>query len=381
MGRVLVALVLLAGLVSGARAEGLSPRTFAERVMAAMKAAVPDATVRVTEQNDVFVRAPNGMQAVMGLADSYARYKRDPATLDNILQMHTLALVFRSKGNRATASAEMLSTRAFAERMARALRAAYPSATVSVNAQDEVELRADGRSLTLIMTNAYGMYRREPNRLDEVIGLYVAGTQERTKASTAAKTAAGLDRARIVPVVKDRQWLDDNVRGLKARGLAAEFLTEDLNKELVIVYAEDSENRTRYLMAAEDVGDRKQLRALAVKNLMRLLPKAEMRNLGDVTIISAGGDYEASLLLFEHLWTGGKINGQIEVKGDIVVAVPAKDVLLVTGSRSRKGLKAVREIVAKEVQGPHRLTDTLFVYRDGRFQRFGRPSRAASGKE
>ena len=125
-------------------------------------------------------------------------------------------------------------------------------------------------------------------------------------------------------------------------------------------------------MTSEDVGDRKELRKLAMQNLMRLLPKARMENIGDVTIITAGGDYEASLLLFDHFWAGGKINGQIEVKGDIVVAIPAKNVLLVTGSRSRKGLQVVREIAAKEVQGPHRITDTLFVYRDGRFRKFGR---------
>jgi uncharacterized protein YtpQ (UPF0354 family) len=125
-------------------------------------------------------------------------------------------------------------------------------------------------------------------------------------------------------------------------------------------------------MASEDVGDRKELRKLAVQNLMRLLPKAKMENIADVTSITVGGDYEASLLLFEHLWSSGKINGQIEVKGDIVVAIPAKNVLLVTGSRSRKGLQVVRELAAKEVQGPYRITDTLFVYRDGRFQRFGR---------
>jgi uncharacterized protein YtpQ (UPF0354 family) len=49
------------------------------------------------------------------------------------------------------------------------------------------------------------------------------------------------------------------------------------------------------------------------------VPKIEMR---------AGGQYESSLLLAENIWS----SGQIEVDGDVVVAVPAKDALLVTGS-------------------------------------------------
>jgi uncharacterized protein YtpQ (UPF0354 family) len=61
------------------------------------------------------------------------------------------------------------------------------------------------------------------------------------------------------------------------------------------------------------------------------------------------------------------------VKGDIVVAVPARDVVLVTGSHNRKGLQVVRAMAADlAAKGPHRLTTALFVYRDGRFKRFGR---------
>ncbi len=100
-----------------------------------------------------------------------------------------------------------------------------------------------------------------------------------------------------------------------------------------------------------------------------LLPKIEMRRIGDILLISAGGDYEASLLLIDDIWSGG----QIKVDGDIVVAVPARDVLLVTGSRNRTGLKKVRELAAKYVaEGRYELTDMLFVYRDGRFSKFGR---------
>jgi uncharacterized protein YtpQ (UPF0354 family) len=124
-------------------------------------------------------------------------------------------------------------------------------------------------------------------------------------------------------------------------------------------------------MANEDTGvERAALRALAVDNLKRLLPKVEMRAHDDVfSMISAGGDYEASLLLFDDIWS----SGQITVNGDIVVAIPAKDVLLVTGSRNRKGLEAVRKLTAEfAAKERYRLTESLFVFRKGRFVKFGR---------
>jgi hypothetical protein len=49
--------------------------------------------------------------------------------------------------------------------------------------------------------------------------------------------------------------------------------------------------------------------------------------------------------------------------------------LLITGSQNRKGLQVVRAMaVDLAAKGPHRLTTTLFVCRDSRFQRLGRKS-------
>ena len=79
----------------------------------------------------------------------------------------------------------------------------------------------------------------------------------------------------------------------------------------------------------------------------------------------SGGTYEASLLLFDSIWT----DGQVKVNGDIVVAVPTRDVLLVTGSKNRKGLAALRKIATKfAAEGSDPISDKLFVYRDGRFE-------------
>src|SRR5207244_249888 len=129
--------------------------------------------------------------------------------------------------------------------------------------------------------------------------------------------APKLDRSRIVPVIKDRQWLTDLHRMLRAQGRDQEHLSEPFNDELAIVYAEDDPTRTRYLTTQEDIGvSRQELRALAVANLLRILPKIQMAMIGDVAMIAAGGDYEPSLLLVDDIWSGG----QIKVNGDIVVA-------------------------------------------------------------
>jgi uncharacterized protein YtpQ (UPF0354 family) len=268
------------------------------------------------------------------------------------------------------ARGEPLPPRAFTQELARALTTALPSATVTVKSDLELTIRhPNGQSAAVDLTNAYGAYSRDPQRLDELIQAHVLALSRPPGAQ--ANVPAKLDRSRIVPVIKNRQWIVDLHSGLKSRGADQEHLFEDFNNELVVVYAEDSEKRMRYLTTGEDIGvERSALRALAVDNLKRLLPKIEMRTHDDAfSLVSVGGDYEASLLLIDDIWSGG----QIKVNGDIVVAVPARDVLLVTGSRNRTGLKAVRAMAAEfAAKGPYGLTDTLFVYRNGRFTKFGR---------
>ena len=75
----------------------------------------------------------------------------------------------------------------------------------------------------------------------------------------------------------------------------------------------------------------------------------------------------ASLLLLDDIWSGGKL----KLSGEIVIAIPTRDVLLVTGSDNKDGVKKLRELAKKTAaDGPYSLTDRLFVYRGGKFERF-----------
>ncbi len=276
---------------------------------------------------------------------------------------YLLTLLFCGVALCAGVCAEMLTPRAFTDEFARAVGTAMAPSTVSVKGDLELAIAdPDGRQRTLILRNAYKEYSLDPGRLDEIVRAFVAAMSARWSGKT--------DRSRIVPVIKDRQWLEDQRSAFRARGIEQEHVAERFNNELAIVYVEDDPTRMRYIMTGEDIGiARAELRALAVENLKRILPKIEMRGVGELSMLSAGGDYEPSLLLIDDIWS----SGQIKVPGDIVVAVPARDVLLVTGSRSRLGLKGIRELAAKfRAQGPYGLTDTLFVYRNGRFTKFGR---------
>jgi len=141
---------------------------------------------------------------------------------------------------------------------------------------------------------------------------------------------------------------------------------------LVVLYAQDSPKNIRYLTSKDLPGlkvAKENLRALACENLRRILPKIELVGTNGLYMMTAGGNYEASLILLNAIWT----NRQFVVQGDYVVAIPTRDLLLITGSNEAEGIVKVRRIAKKAVaEGSYRLTDDLFVYRGDRFVKFDR---------
>jgi uncharacterized protein YtpQ (UPF0354 family) len=264
-----------------------------------------------------------------------------------------------------SAYAQSVTLRSFTDRFAAALQAAVPSMSVTVLGDLQLSVRrSDGVSTTIHLTNAHREYSTDPQSFYGIVRRFALALAERPP------VPGKLDPKRIVPLVKDRAWLEQLAATFKKQDASQQPVFEEFNKELVVVYAEDTEKSTRYLSSAEKLGvERDKLLPLAVENLKRLLPPVEVRELEDgLLMITSHADYGASLLLVDHMW----FDGQIKVDGDIVVAVPAKDVIFATGSRNRKGLKALRAAAKRVAQGRYAVIDTLFVYRKGRFVKFGR---------
>jgi Protein of unknown function (DUF1444) len=247
------------------------------------------------------------------------------------------------------ARAETLSSQAFTDAAA-AARAAMPSAQVTVKGDLQLEVRGPGgTSVASDLGNAFELYLRSPQRLDHVIGNSVGALVD-----TVRLIDAKVDRSRIIAVLKPLQWVDAMQQA--APGILTAFQ-----------YGIGHRLRRGPAVVDALLDDRARLHDLALTNLRRLLPKIDVQPDADgILRMSVGGDYEATLLLADDIWS----SGEIKVDGDIVVAVPDKSVLFVTGSRNRTGIARLRTMVAKLATGPYALTPALFVYRDGKFVKF-----------
>jgi uncharacterized protein YtpQ (UPF0354 family) len=259
------------------------------------------------------------------------------------------------------AAADVLSPEQFTEEFRAALVGALPGHAVEVVEPLHINVKKTGSEpATAFLDNAYNEYSRTPSAKANVIAKYLGSFVE------TAQGPRPLTPEQIVPVVKDRSWLK-NVGGSKAN---SKQVIDDLNSDLVVIYAEDGPQNIRYFSVddLEKAGvQRPALRELALANLRRILPPPEAVKGPIVSMMTAGQDYVSSLLLLEEIWNADNLG----VDGEIVIAIPTRDVLLFTGSKNKDGVKKLRELAKQaHADGPYSLTDRLFVYRGGKFQRF-----------
>jgi uncharacterized protein YtpQ (UPF0354 family) len=257
-------------------------------------------------------------------------------------------------------------TRAFVE----ALHVASPDLKIEIIKDLEVKMqKPNGKDHTVFLYNTYDSYKADPKSKETVMQRFVSSLIENIGNEKAFES---LDPTRIIPVIKDRPWLEETRQALISRGAkkVPENVYEDFNEDLIILYAEDSPKNIRYFNP-EDLEkariDRKDLRNLACENLKRLLPNIEQHGANGLYMLAAGGDYEASLLLFDSIWSG--LKGI--VRGDVVVAIPTRDVLVVTGSEDAEGILRMKNIIEDALaKGAYRLTKKMFVYRGDKFEEF-----------
>ena len=102
--------------------------------------------------------------------------------------------------------------------------------------------------------------------------------------------------------------------------------------------------------------DESQIHDLAMRNLderMRRLEPDLIELENGVFLIRCGDDFEATLLLFDHVWE----QAASKVRGDLVVSVPARDCIAFTDADNRAGLAWMRSETSRILeQGDHTLT-------------------------
>jgi uncharacterized protein YtpQ (UPF0354 family) len=242
------------------------------------------------------------------------------------------------------------------------VREAHPDATLTSPAPNAVQAAAtNGRDpSTFYLDNLWAEFRgQDPAARVDAFQRYLRGFL--TALENPAKEQVCRDR--IVPTIKDSEYFAI-IKDTSA------LLREHLVGDLWILYAIDYPDTIKTLSASErdKLGiQQEELRTLAIENLRNVMPEIQQHGDGPWYLLTAGGDYVASILLLDSVWS------QLEnaVDGDIVAVVPSRDVLLFTGSRSKEGIEQIRARARAICEsGGHLISETLIRRSSGRWSVF-----------
>lgn len=180
---------------------------------------------------------------------------------------------------------------------------------------------------------------------------------------------AGPSASCIVPRIKHTNFL----AAVKSIGAGPEDMpvTEPFVADLLVTYAFDLPGMFQ-MFTHRDMKELgltiPQVRTTAVANLKSQIPEIQMQSQGPIHMPVTGNDLEACLLLLDEVWEAFSS----KVSGDLVVAVPTRDILFFTGSESPEGIQVVREAIveAQKQEQTHSLTQHLLVRRHGQWEIF-----------
>jgi uncharacterized protein YtpQ (UPF0354 family) len=243
----------------------------------------------------------------------------------------------------------------------------YPTFKFELNSDLSITAMRDSIGFKHFIDNIYVAYETEPDSIQSIFRRYLASTADLFKFEN-----KGINTAEIIPVIKPANYLEEVSKSIteKEQEKPAPLVSEKYNSELLITYVQDTESSMRYLT---DENFKKlniskdSLRSIAIRNLDKVLSNAKIHGGDGVYMVTAGGNYEASLILPPGLWN----REYFPVKGDFVMAVPSRDLLLITGSNDKAGIAKLKEFVAQSYKtGNYTISDHLFKWTGKKFERF-----------
>ncbi len=303
-----------------------------------------------------------------------------PATIMRVLRsamawFFLLALVAcGGEGNSAPLDKDAF-VRAFVERV----HERFADARVDVRNPDRDDISvvltwADAAEFAWYPDNAYQQYLGDPAQLDAILQRHL-GSLAALRSDKPGKESS-IEPARVLPVVKNKDWFDgvDKLTRKDTKDASALEDSRPLRRPLVddlyIAYVEDGDSGMRFLsrsdLAALGMVDVDVLDALALANLEK--------RLGEVRVVGHDGryrlqldtNYDASLVLLID-----RLRDRLAVDGDPVIAIAARDSVMVCGSNDRESVASLRRQAGDIARdSPYGLTGALHTLRDGKLVSF-----------
>lgn len=255
----------------------------------------------------------------------------------------------------------ILTEKEFAHAYLDSLSKKHPSAKFELSPELIILSKKGDLEYKHYIDNAYKAYKAEPDSINAIISRYVAITTDLYE----DKKPINIDN--VVPIIKPVEYLDE-IKSLNKNDKSFPMVTDKYNNQLIIAYAEDSGNSFMYLTEDDFKNlsiSHDTLKSIALRNLDKIIPNIQRQGDNELFMITAGGDYEASLILLSSIWT----KENFPVDGEFIIGIPNRDMLMVTGSKNKSDVIKIKEIVAESYKtGNYQISDRLYKWTGKQFE-------------
>lgn len=261
---------------------------------------------------------------------------------------------------------KILSQAEFTAIVAATLNSTSNSTKFIISSDGAITCEKDGKIIKSFTENAYRDYLLQPDSMQQVLNTYISSTREVLK-------ERNVKLSDVVPLIKPIDFFDD-IKSMAAKtGKDNSFAYKKYNEQLMIAFAQNNDMGLNFLLNADvkKLGiSMDSLMNISLQNLGKLLTDVQYKSYGNgLYSVLAGGNFEASLILVPAVWSREKFN----IHGNFVIAIPARDVLLITGSADAISIAKIKETTAKlYVTGDHPISPDLFKWNGTKFIKFER---------
>ncbi len=210
----------------------------------------------------------------------------------------------------------------------------------------------DGAQARVSLANVWAtMEQQDPTTAKETLERFLISS---------LPTVEPLEREQLLPrLIRGQPPLRIGSRAPASDDLDVDLDARPIGDDLSVFYVQDLPDRMRYLtaQAAREVeADDAARFALAADNLRATIRQIRIVGSGPLFMILGGGNYEASLVLLPELWAA--VDPLLD--GPRLMAVPARDLLLVTGDTGEARRQLLRQSIRVDRELAYPISDGIY---------------------
>lgn len=268
----------------------------------------------------------------------------------------------------ATLSASSLSKEQFTFLFASALAFKLRNGGVRVTGPLTITFHSEAyESVQASLDNAWTECLNNPDDRREIVDRYLRGFVD--AAGEPSKTPPESGKLEdVIPAVLSQKYVNSINQTVDAQSaLVTEPLAGDLMIACMFNLGDNFAVITQHHL--KDLGVTwLQLKARAIDNLRSTRKPVQLHAMSTIYLVNAGAALNASLLLDDTVWS----EISTKVAGDLLVAAPSRDALILTGTGVPGGPIALQLMANKlHKEEHHPISTTMLVRRDGHWKALG----------